>query len=74
MNDRDALLAERDTLAAALRELNNQAIAARSHVEAAVEHYTDLLLDDKRADANDVLVALDSAVADAGELLARVRS
>ena len=71
--------ANRDTrdvgqLAGVLRELVAAAIAARPCVEAGAEHYRDLLLDAKAADAVELLERLDAALADAGELLAEATS
>lgn len=74
MNGRDALLDQRDDLARVLRELHDAALAARVYVYAESELANSGLgrPDDGRARRE--LDALDGALADAGDLLARVRS
>ncbi len=52
-----------------IRTLRDVLMSARAHVEAAEEHYRDLLLDDSRASAAEALDRLDDAVVAADEVL-----
>jgi hypothetical protein len=74
MNDRDGLLDQRDDLVRALRELNNAAGDARSYVYAALGLIVKHEDSELEGDTRELLDRLDGALADAGDLLARVRS
>lgn len=74
MNDRDALLDQRDDLVAATRNLYDALQAARPYVVEAVEPARGGVPVADFARGHRVLEAVDGALADAGELLKEVRS
>lgn len=74
MNGRDALLDQHDDLARVLRSLYDAALAARPYVAAEAVLANSGHGHAGHAGAPQNLDALDGALADAGELLSRVRS